>query len=90
MHRLCEVKSSESAALILTVGSRRRAKCSLETPLVNGEVFEVEEIKRELLAARPGGPGPRAFIRGRVRVYEAFLSNEGRQNSPRYSHNSRS
>ena len=56
MHRLCEVKSSDSAALILTVGSRRRAKCSLETPVVNGEVLEIEEKKLELLAAHAAGP----------------------------------
>ena len=56
MHRICEVKSSESLALILTVSSRRRAKCSLGTPLVNGEVLEIEEKKLELLAAHAAGP----------------------------------
>ena len=56
MHSLGCVQSIKSADSTLTVGSRRRAKCSLETPVVNGEVLEIEEKKLELLAAWPGGP----------------------------------
>ena len=53
---LFEVKSSEVVSSTLFVDSRRRAKCSLETPVANVEVFEVEEKKPELLTAWPDGP----------------------------------
>ena len=75
MHRLCGVKRSEAASLILSRASSMRAECPLETPVANVELFQVDEKKPDLLAAHAAGSV-------RVRGQNCGLLREGAKATP--------